>query len=69
MVVTVGLLWVGLASGGCGFTANMMFVFVCDLVVGVEVVVVVAMAVGLWESVCGIFSKGLRERECVWESS
>ena len=47
----LGLLWVGLASGDCGFTANMMFVFVCGLLVGggvVVVVVVMAMAVGLW---------------------
>ena len=50
----MGLLWVGLASGDCGFAVG-LHVFVCDLVVGGWVVVVMAVvvggggwAVGLW---------------------
>ena len=67
LVVTVGLQW---------------FVFVCDLVVGgwVVVVVVVAVVVGGGGCGCGFvgsgrdetvrsFSKCLRERESMWETS
>ena len=69
LVVTVGLQW---------------FVFVCDLVVGGWVVVVMAVVVGGGGCGCGCgfvgsvrdetvrsFSKGLRERESVsvWETS
>ena len=41
----MGLLWVGLASGDCGFAVG-LHVFVCDLVVGGWVVVVMAVVVG-----------------------
>ena len=77
MVVIVGLLgWVCCGLGWLVVTVGLQwFVFVCDLVVGGWTVVVVVMAVVVGGGGCGrdetvrSFSKCLRERESVWETS